>query len=113
MVMCGLVAWHLPLSCRSSHSRVNSTDGSTSSVPASRGSRLSNSVKAASFPADVNCSLLFNNIQIIRMQQSRKDGKLTSRYGTPETRYKDLSAIYDELFPLDSDGEASVAFLAG
>jgi SAM-dependent methyltransferase len=37
---------------------------------------------------------------------------MTSRYGTPETRYKDLSGIYDHLYPLDADGEASVAFLA-
>ena len=36
---------------------------------------------------------------------------MSSRYGTPEARYKELSAIYDGLFPLDADGEASVSFL--
>jgi SAM-dependent methyltransferase len=36
---------------------------------------------------------------------------MTERYGTAEDRYKYLSAIYDELFPFDADGSATVAAL--
>lgn len=37
--------------------------------------------------------------------------KPSDTYGTPEERYKDLSAIYDDLFPFDSEAEATVSFL--
>jgi SAM-dependent methyltransferase len=35
------------------------------------------------------------------------------RYGTPEERYRELSEIYETLFPFDADAEATVEFLAG
>lgn len=37
---------------------------------------------------------------------------MNGAYGTPEERYKKLSAIYDDLFPYDEEGAATVAFLA-
>jgi SAM-dependent methyltransferase len=38
---------------------------------------------------------------------------MLEEYGTPEERYRELSAIYDDLFPYDADAEATVEFLAG
>jgi hypothetical protein len=38
---------------------------------------------------------------------------MPEEYGTPEERYRELSGIYDDLFPYDADAEATVEFLAG
>lgn len=36
---------------------------------------------------------------------------MSANYGTPEERYKDMSAIYDDVFPFDAEAEATVSFL--
>lgn len=36
---------------------------------------------------------------------------MSGAYGTPAQRYKDMSAIYDDIFPFDEDARAAVSFL--
>lgn len=36
---------------------------------------------------------------------------MSGTYGTPEERYKDLSAVYDDAFPFDEDAASAVSFL--
>jgi SAM-dependent methyltransferase len=45
------------------------------------------------------------------MVRSGKGIAMTGGYGTPAQRYKNFSAIYDDLFPFDEDAQSAVSFL--